>query len=228
MSEAIGYLRVSSAGRETGAALSCHVQSSYARIAMITGAWRNLLVLTTGSIDWSGGTPRGLGRATATTSAVFLPHCEHRVRCAQGPRASLTSRPGALEPRVDLAHRRSIHRWCTRRSGATIGRAAGAGVRNVLVETRDLVSDGCGRPDASVRFVMLFNILHIDDPLSLLREVHRVLRIGGVAGVIHWRPDIETPRGPSLDIRPEPAQCRAWAEKAGLHWLSSPALRNCP
>jgi hypothetical protein len=75
---------------------------------------------------------------------------------------------------------------------------------------------------------MLFNILHIDDPLSLLREVHRVLRIGGVAGVIHWRRDIETPRGPSLDIHPEPAQCRAWAEKVGLHWLSSPALRNCP
>jgi ubiquinone/menaquinone biosynthesis C-methylase UbiE len=103
---------------------------------------------------------------------------------------------------------------------ATIERAAKAGVHNVLVETRDFLSDGCGRPDASVGFLMLFNILHIDHPLSLLREVHRVLRIGGVAGVIHWRRDIETPRGPSLDIRPEPAQCRAWAEKAGLHWLS--------
>jgi len=28
------------------------------------------------------GTPRGLGRATATTSAAFLPHLEHRIRSA--------------------------------------------------------------------------------------------------------------------------------------------------
>ena len=33
---------------------------------------------------------------------------------------------------------------------ATIDRAAQAAVRNVAVETRDFVSDGCGRPDASV------------------------------------------------------------------------------
>lgn len=26
--------------------------------------------------------PRGLGLATATTSAVFFPHCEQRIRCA--------------------------------------------------------------------------------------------------------------------------------------------------
>jgi hypothetical protein len=47
------------------------------------------------------------------------------------------------------------------------------------VETRDIVTDGCGRPDASATFVMLFNILHIEDPVSLLREAHRVLRAGG-------------------------------------------------
>jgi hypothetical protein len=29
-------------------------------------------------------TPRGLGFATATTSATFLPHCEHRIRVARG------------------------------------------------------------------------------------------------------------------------------------------------
>ena len=111
---------------------------------------------------------------------------------------------------------------------ATIDRAAQAAVHNVVVETRDFVLDGCGRPDASVSFVMLFNILHIEDPMSLLREARRVLRVGGIAGVIHWRRDIETPRGPSLEIRPRPAQCRAWAEKAGLRWLSSPDLPNSP
>jgi len=111
---------------------------------------------------------------------------------------------------------------------ATIDRAAQTGVRNVAVETRDFVSQGCGRPDASVSFVMLFNILHIEDPMILLREAHRVLRGGGFAGVIHWRHDIETPRGPSLEIRPTPAQCRAWAKQAGLRWRSSPDLPNSP
>src|SRR5215472_19113964 len=37
------------------------------------------------------GTPRGLGLATATTSATFLPHCEHRIRSARA--ASVTERP---------------------------------------------------------------------------------------------------------------------------------------
>ena len=109
---------------------------------------------------------------------------------------------------------------------ATIDRAARAAVRNVVVETRDFVSEGCGRPDASATFVMLFNILHIEDPTNLLREAHRVLQIGGTVGVIHWRQDIETPRGPSLEVRPRPAQCRAWAEQVGLRWIRSTDLPN--
>ncbi|HEY8053511.1 MAG TPA: methyltransferase domain-containing protein [Steroidobacteraceae bacterium] len=107
---------------------------------------------------------------------------------------------------------------------ATIDRATQSGLQNVVVEARDFVSEGCGRPDGSVGFVMLFNILHIEDPISLLREAHRVLHSRGVVGVIHWRRDIETPRGPPLELRPDPGQCRSWAEKAGLRWLSSPAL----
>ncbi len=109
---------------------------------------------------------------------------------------------------------------------ATIDRAARTAVRNVVVETRDFVSEGCGRPDGSATFVMLFNILHIEDPTSLLREAHRVLQLGGTVGVIHWRQDIETPRGPSPEVRPRPAQCRAWAEQSGLRWITSPNLPN--
>jgi hypothetical protein len=52
--------------------------------------------------------------------------------------------------------------------------------------------------------------------MSLLREAHRVLHVGGIAGVIHWRRDIETPPGPSLEIRPRPAQCRAWPYRYGV------------
>jgi SAM-dependent methyltransferase len=111
---------------------------------------------------------------------------------------------------------------------ATRERAERAAIWNVRVEERDFVARGCGRPDASASFVMLFNILHIEDPLCLLRETRRVLRPRGTAGVIHWRRDITTPRGPSLDIRPSPAQCIAWAEQAGLRWLASPELPKSP
>jgi len=111
---------------------------------------------------------------------------------------------------------------------ATGERVARAGLHNVVVAERDFVVAGCGRPEASAALVMLFNILHIEDPQSLLREARRVLRAGGIAAVIHWRADIETPRGPSMAIRPRPQQCRAWAEAAGLSWLGAPQLPHAP
>jgi SAM-dependent methyltransferase len=109
---------------------------------------------------------------------------------------------------------------------ATINRAAREGVRNVVVETRDFVSQGCGRTDGSVSFVMLFNILHIEHPMTLLREAHRVLRVGGTAGVIHWRRDIETPRGRPRNS-PRPGR-RAWAEDAGLRCSVRPIYPIVP
>jgi len=111
---------------------------------------------------------------------------------------------------------------------ATINRASRTGLRNIVVEQRDFVSDGFDRPDESMSHVMLFNILHIEDPVSLLREAFRIVRAGGTVGVLHWRHDIETPRGPPLEIRPSPAQCRAWAEEVGLQWLISPDLPGSP
>jgi len=111
---------------------------------------------------------------------------------------------------------------------ATNTRASRAGLRNIVVEQRDFVSDGCGRPGDSISYAMLFNILHIENPVSLLREARRIVRVGGIVSVIHWRHDIETPRGPPLKIRPRSTQCRAWAEEAGLQWLMSPELPGSP
>lgn len=103
-----------------------------------------------------------------------------------------------------------------------------AGLANVVAEMRDFVIDGCGRPDCSAVYALLFNILHIEAPVSLLREAYRVLVPGGRVGVIHWRRDPATPRGPTMEIRPAPEQCRSWAEDAGFRFVRYEDLPCCP
>ncbi len=95
-------------------------------------------------------------------------------------------------------------------------RAEACGVSNVEFILRDFVAHGTGLPDASADYAMLFNILHDKEPVRLLREALRNLRDGGLAGVIHWIHDSVTPRGPPLEIRPRPEQCRGWAIDAGF------------
>ncbi len=99
---------------------------------------------------------------------------------------------------------------------ATERKAREHGLRDVRVLRRDFVADGTGLPDSSVGCALLFNILHAENPVALLREACRVLRPGGVVGIIHWNYDATTPRGPDLSIRPRPEQCRAWLREAGL------------
>jgi SAM-dependent methyltransferase len=111
---------------------------------------------------------------------------------------------------------------------ATSARTRQAGLRNIVVARRDFVAQGCGQESGSASLVLLFNILHIEDPVNLLQEAHRVLRPGGIAGVIHWIYDARTPRGPPLDIRPTQQQCRAWGEQAGLRWVRDQALPGSP
>lgn len=89
-------------------------------------------------------------------------------------------------------------------------RAQREGLDNVRFERRDFVAEGTGLPDDSVEFVMLFNILHAENPLRLLDEVWRILVPGGRVAIIHWNYDPATPRGPSMTIRPRPEDCRRW------------------
>ncbi len=105
--------------------------------------------------------------------------------------------------------------------------AESAGVANIVAKRRDFVAEGSGRPDDSAGFAMLFNILHIEDPVKLLREAFRNLKPNGLVGIIHWKSDPETPRGPSLSIRPTAEQCRAWGEEAGLTFVESMDLCCC-
>jgi SAM-dependent methyltransferase len=106
-------------------------------------------------------------------------------------------------------------------------KAHAAGIGNVRLCLRDVIADGFGLLDASTDYVMLFNILHAEQPQLLLAETYRVLRPGGRVGIIHWNYDPSTPRGPSMEIRPRPQQCRQWAEQAGFS-LVSPGVVNLP
>ncbi|MFZ2655705.1 MAG: class I SAM-dependent methyltransferase [Victivallales bacterium] len=87
---------------------------------------------------------------------------------------------------------------------------------NVRLHLRDFMAKGTGLPGASVDYAMLFNILHAENPVGLLSEAFRILNDGGIAGIMHWNYDPETPRGPPMDIRPRPEQCVQWAESAGF------------
>lgn len=101
-------------------------------------------------------------------------------------------------------------------------KARDAGLANVTVLARDFVAEGTGLPDGCSGCALLFNILHGEHPVGLLREAFRVLHPGGRAGIIHWMYDASTPRGPDLSIRPRPDQCLAWALEAGFAPLLSP------
>lgn len=79
-------------------------------------------------------------------------------------------------------------------------------IDNVIIEQRDILTETTGLPDNSVDYVMLFNILHHVSPEDFLNESSRILKQNGKIGIIHWRSDIPTPRGPELNIRPEPHQ----------------------
>lgn len=97
----------------------------------------------------------------------------------------------------------------------TTQRAAAAGLTNIHASVRDIFTEGFGIAPASCDACLLFNILHTEEPVALLRAARDVVRPGGLVAVIHWRSDVPTPRGPSLEIRPRPEQIGAWAEMAG-------------
>lgn len=88
---------------------------------------------------------------------------------------------------------------------------------NVETILRDFMLEGSGLPNESVDYVMLFNILHLENPRILLSEANRVLKEDGKLGIMHWNYDSKTPRGPSMDIRPKPEQCIKWAEAVGFY-----------
>jgi ubiquinone/menaquinone biosynthesis C-methylase UbiE len=93
-----------------------------------------------------------------------------------------------------------------------------AGIQNVEVRLRDFVATGTGLANNSMDASLLFNILHHEEPVNLLKEALRVLKPNGVLAVIHWNYDPTTPRGPAMEIRPRPEQCIEWGKEAGFRF----------
>ncbi len=110
----------------------------------------------------------------------------------------------------------------------TSEKARGAGLENVVAIQRDFLAEGSGLPDQSCDYAMLFNILHLEEPVTLLREAKRVLAPSGLVGIMHWNYDPSTPRGPSMEIRPRPEQCAEWAIEAGFRVDRYEDLPCCP
>lgn len=98
-------------------------------------------------------------------------------------------------------------------------KARDAGLTNIRAQQRDFIENGTGLADASMDHAMIWNLLHLEHPIALLEQAHRILKPGGRLSVVHWKHDPATPRGPSMHIRPRPEQCRAWAQAAGFDFL---------
>ena len=97
-------------------------------------------------------------------------------------------------------------------------------LNNVILYHRDILTQTTGLKDNSVDYVMLFNILHHDSPDDFLIEAHRILKMNGKVGIIHWRSDISTPRGPDLSIRPKPEQIVNLSTKLGFDLYKEPVI----
>lgn len=97
-------------------------------------------------------------------------------------------------------------------------------INNVELFKADFIADGTGLQASSIDYAMIFNILHHEHPDQILIEVFRILRKGAKAGIVHWRSDVATPRGPALAIRPKPSDCAQWAIKTGFHICKDPFI----
>ena len=95
--------------------------------------------------------------------------------------------------------------------------AAENGIRNIVYYHDDFGRAVDLLGEESVNYVMLFNILHGEEPQALLTAAYTLLAPGGKAGIIHWNYDPETPRGPPMAIRPHPDNLAKLASKHGFN-----------
>lgn len=103
-------------------------------------------------------------------------------------------------------------------------RAEQAGLGQVQTQQVDITEAGMGLAAGAVDLILVFNLLHCEQPQALLAELTASLRPGGRVAAIHWRRDVPTPRGPDLSIRPSPEDMRRMLSAAGLTIIRQPML----
>lgn len=106
----------------------------------------------------------------------------------------------------------------------TAARAREAGLGHVQARLGDVTATSLGVDPGSADLVLLFNLLHCEDPGALLRSAVAAVHPGGRVAAIHWRCDVPTPRGPDLSIRPRPEAMRGWLVQAGLSIVTEPTV----
>ena len=147
------------------------------------------------------------GRVGSRGSGLDRNRATWRLRHVHRPRRprSVTGRVFALD--IDPKHLGVV-------THARKGREAGRAYIVTPGRDRDQPMQP-GLADAAVGYAMLFNILHIECPGRVLQEARRA---PGWAGIIHWRRDIPTPRGPSLGHPPDrrPVLCLGRGRRAGV------------
>jgi hypothetical protein len=74
--------------------------------------------------------------------------------------------------------------------------------------------------------ILLFNILHMEQPIPFLEGLRELCVTNSKIHVMHWRTDVETPRGPPLAIRSTPDQCVQWLESAGFSYYRIVPLKG--
>lgn len=96
---------------------------------------------------------------------------------------------------------------------------------NVVTVQQDFITEGSGLDTESVDYVMLFNILHGEEPEKIFEEAWRILKTNGKIGIIHWNYDPKTARGPPLEIRIKPEKCIEFAKSSGFVYLNTYDLK---
>ncbi len=89
-------------------------------------------------------------------------------------------------------------------------------LNNIVPVLRDFISDGSGLAPSSIAFVFLFNILHAEDPIPILKEAYRILKPAGKVGIVHWRYNEKFRDDPCMKMIPSPEQCVRWAGSVGF------------